>query len=206
MTGPTHRQYSICFACIASMLIYKYNISSIDYFAVLIITIMTSKCGARFPDVDHDWRNVHDKSAINKIINILIHITGGKHRSWQTHSWDICIIFTFLACFLPYKLFTMGIFSEVNKEVWSILLVGFATGWISHLFSDMLTSGGVRLLCFSKVKVKLVPKQIFKLKFNTGNEWENFNYKLMRVLNVILGIISIIYPFVESGIITLNFK
>ena len=29
------------------------------------------------------------KTTFSRIINILIHITGGKHRSWQTHSLDI---------------------------------------------------------------------------------------------------------------------
>lgn len=199
MTAPTHRQYSVSFALITNLLLYKYSITEINYYLALPIMLMAGKSGALFPDVDHIWQNVKDKTILNWFINKIIHLTGGKHRSWQTHSIDIAIIFTFASYILPIYLFNMGYLSQVNKEVMSIILLGFSSGWISHIFSDMLTSAGVRVICFLKFKVAFVPKHIGKLRFNTGNEWEAFCYKTTRIINVFLGILCLVYPFMISG-------
>ena len=201
MKGPTHRQYSICFAVLTAILLYRKGITEINYYLSLPILLMAGRSGALFPDVDHTWQNVSDKTYINKIINTIIHITGGKHRSWQTQSWDICLIFTMFSYFIPNILFNLGKISAVNREVMCILLLGFSAGWVSHLFSDMLTSAGVRVICFSRFKIALVPKKIGSLKFNTGHEWESFNFKVMKILNFIIGIFALIYPI----IITKNF-
>lgn len=195
MTGPTHKVYSILFAFLTTIIFYNRSITEINYYLALIIILLVSKKGAIFPDLDHSWKNIGDKSVPNKIINTLIHITGGKHRSWQTHSIDICAISTFAAYFIPNKLYELNKITNINKEVLMIIGLGFCSGWISHMFSDMLTSGGVKLICFLKFKIKLVPKRIGKLRFNTGNEWEAFNYKLVSILNKIIGLLSIVYPF-----------
>lgn len=194
MTRPTHKQYSVCFAFITIMLFYKYGVTQINYYIALIIILKAAESGALFPDVDHSWQNVSEKTVPNKIINTLIHITGGSHRSWQTHSWDICVIFTAIAYFLPKYLYYVGKISVVNEEIISILLLGFASGWISHLFSDMLTSAGVKVICFVDFKVKFVPRRLFGLRFNTGHGWEEFNFKVMKALNVFLAVICIGYP------------
>lgn len=199
MTGQTHRQYSICFAYITTIILFRLGISNINYYLGLPIVLLTAKSGALFPDLDHTWANVHDKTMLNKIINVLIHITGGKHRSWQTHSLDICAMCAFLSVWLPIKLYDIGKISIINKEVLFLVLVGFMSGWVSHMFSDMLTSGGVRIFCWWKFKLKLVPRQLFGLKFNTGNEWEKFNYLTMKKINCILGIICITYPIIFNS-------
>lgn len=201
MTGPTHRQYSVCFGLITLMLMYKFNISEINYYLALPIMLLISRWGAQFPDFDHEWKNVGDKTTIKRIINLLIHITGGKHRSWQTHSIDICLYSSIAAYILPDILFNLNKLSSINKEVLSLILLSFCSGWISHIFSDMLNGVGVRLVCFLNFKIALVPKKIGKLRFNTGNEWEAFNYKIMKVINIILGIISLIYPLILLGYI-----
>lgn len=203
MTGPTHRQYSICFGLITLVILYAYNITNVNYYLALPIILMASKSGALFPDVDHHWEAVHDKTVVNKIINVIIHITGGKHRSWQTHSIDLCLYFTTASYLVPTVLYNKGIISCTNMEVAVLLLLGFASGWISHLFSDMLTSAGVRLICFlPKSKISLVPKKIGKLRFNTGHEWEAFNFKIIRVINIVLGIYTLIYPFIINNTIS----
>lgn len=199
MTAPTHRQYSICFGFITCIIIYYFGITNINYYFALPIILLTSKSGALFPDVDHVWQNVHDKTFLNKVINTLIHITGGKHRSWQTHSIDVCALYTTASIIVPKILYDKGIISEVNKEVLLLLLLGFASGWVSHLVSDMLTSAGVRLICFLKFKVKLVPRRIGRLVFNTGHEWEAFNYKVIKITNLFLGIFCIVFPLIHSG-------
>lgn len=196
MTGPTHRKYSVCFAFIATVILYRFNFTSINYYLSLIIILMASKAGAIFPDLDHDWHNIGVKTVPNWIINKIIHITGGKHRSWQTHSIDICAWFTVLAINLPIIMYNKQMISEVNKEMLSILMIGFASGWISHLYADMLTGEGVRLIFFINKKIRLVPKKLGPLVFNTGHEWEKFNYKVMNIINVILGLACLIYPFI----------
>ena len=201
MTGPTHKQYAICFAFIANALLYVYGVTEINYYLSLPIMLLLGKHGALFPDIDHTWKNVKEKTIPNKIINTLIHITGGKHRSWQTHSIDIVIIATSLSYILPTLLFQYEIISAVNKEVMFIIMLGFCSGWISHIFSDMLTSAGVKIVCFLPFKLALVPKKIGKLKFNTGNQWEAFCYKTTRIINIVLGIGSLAFPLIIDGTI-----
>lgn len=198
MTGPTHRVYSVLFAFLATLIMYNLDITQIGYYQTLLIVLVFSKSGALFPDLDHTWQNVKVKNLFNKVINTIIHITGGKHRSWQTHSIDICALFTIGAYIVPKILTSKGILSEINSEITTLILLGFASGWISHLFSDMLTSAGVRLICFLKFKIKLVPKKIGKLRFNTGNEWEAFNYKMVSLMNNIIGFICLIYPIITN--------
>lgn len=198
MTSKTHKVYSVSFALIVGMVMYKNNITVVNYYLSLLILLLISKQGALFPDVDHIWKNVKEKTTVNWIINKLIHITGGKHRSWQTHSIDIWAIFGFITCFLPNYLYNKGVIDIVNKEVLSLVLIGFISGWGSHLFSDMLTPEGVRLVCWNNFKLKFVPRAVGRLKFNTGGSWEEFNYKTMRIINIIIGVISILLPFIPN--------
>lgn len=199
MTGPTHRQYSLTFALITSIVLYKNELTQVNYYMALPILIMAAKSGALFPDIDHSWQYVKEKTAINWVINKAIHLTRGRHRSWQTHSIDIVAVLSIISYFLPDILFKMGKLSTTNREILSILLMGFMSGWTSHIISDMMTSAGVRLLCFRDYKVAFVPKRIGRFRFNTGNEWESFNYMVMKGLNLVLGAIAIIYPAIHSG-------
>ena len=199
MTGHTHRQYSITFAFLVAMILYDNNLSAINYYLSLPIILQMSRYGGLFPDIDHHWDNVKDKTVPHKIINTLIRITGGKHRSWHTHSIDIMAVFVLISYFLPNFLFAYGKVSDVNKEVLSILMLSFSAGWFSHIVADMMTSAGVRITCISDFKLKLVPRKIGELKFNTGNEWERFVYKCTRIINMIMGTLCLIYPFLRSG-------
>ena len=79
-----------------------------------------------------------------------------------------------------------------------LIIIGFMCGWGSHLFSDMLTTDGVRLLCWSKKStIKIVPKKICNLRFSTGGEWEKFNYKSMRAINIMLSLVCFMYPLID---------
>lgn len=200
MTYPTHKQYAISFAFVAAMLMYMYNMTEINYYLALPIIILVSKYGGLFPDIDHTWQNVKDKTVPNWIINKLIHITGGKHRSWQTHSIDIVVIITILCYLAPGILYKYEKISIVNKEILGIILIGFCAGWISHILADMMTSAGVRLFCWNrKIIIRLVPKHIGKLRFNTGHEWEAFIFKTVKTINIVLGILCIIFPLLIGG-------
>lgn len=196
MTYPTHKQCAISFAFLVAILIHNFSLSGINYYISLPILILTAKYGGLFPDIDHTWANVKEKTIPNLLINKLIHLTGGRHRSWQTHSIDIVIAFTIVSNKIPQVLYERGIISAVDKEVLWLILLGFISGWVSHIVSDMFTSAGVRLVCWGKYKVRLVPKSIGSLRFNTGHEWEEFVYRVVKTLNIALGFICIIYPIV----------
>ncbi len=199
MTYKTHRQFAVFWAYAAAILIYIQGLSDINYYLALIIILPLAKLGAEFPDYDHIWANVKNKTPGTWVINKLIHLTGGKHRSWQTHSIDIAAVATVISFILPNKLLEIDKISNINKEILAIVLVGFASGWLSHLFSDMLTSGRVRLICFLNIQIGLVPKKLFGLRFNTGNEWEEFVFKVTRGLNVLAGLTTLVFPIFYDG-------
>lgn len=201
MTAPTHRVFAVGWVLIGNMILYSLNVSPINYYISMIIMLQIGKYGALFPDIDHSWQNVKEKTAPNFIINKIIHLTGGKHRSWQTHSLDIVILSTIIGYNIPIYLYNTQKIDSLNREILSIVIIGFCTGWLSHLFSDMLTSAGVRITAFSKRKIALVPKQLFGLRFNTGNQWEGFVYQSIKILNLVIGIIAIAYPLLRPYII-----
>lgn len=160
MTAKTHKVFAVSWVIIAAMFIYTYGVSQINYYMTLILMISMGKAGALFPDVDHHWQSVKEKTTVNWVINKIIHMTGGKHRSWQTHSWDIWIISTLFAMRLCRYCLSNGYINQVNYEVANIIILGFCSGWMSHLFSDMLTSAGVRIVCWSNKKAAFVPKEL----------------------------------------------
>lgn len=207
MTGPTHRQYSIAFVCISTMILYSNNIltikfdtNSINYFLALLIMLPISKIGAKFPDVDHDWDKVGEKTVPNKIINIIIHATGGEHRSWQTHSIDIVAVCTILSLIIPQTLIDIKYVSLVNGRFLYIIGTAFMSGWVSHIFSDMLNGAGVKLFCWGRWRAAFVPKKFFRWHFKTGEAWEAFNYHVVKIINKFLGVITILYPWIEVSV------
>lgn len=200
MTYLTHRRCAVWVAIIGCMFLYNRGMQHINYYLALIMTIQFSKVGGLFPDIDHQWKNVKEKTAINWVINKIIHITGGKHRSWQTHSIDIVVGFCVLTFWLPGFLFEKNYIGVVDKEILSAMMTGFSLGWVSHILADMLNGVGVRLVCWSKKHVALVPKQLFGLKFKTGESWESFVSTFTQGLNIVTGCLAIIYPYIITKI------
>lgn len=185
---------------VGAMILAYSKLSEVNYYLALVIMIEFGKAGGLFPDVDHLWKNVKEKTAVNWCINKIIHITGGKHRSWQTHSIDITLAFFAVSLFLPSELFKRGIVNNVSKEVLSIIMLGFALGWVSHILADMLNGVGVRLVCWNKKHVAFVPKQAFGIKFKTGESWESFVSTATQGLNIATGLIAIAFPIVMKYI------
>jgi membrane-bound metal-dependent hydrolase YbcI (DUF457 family) len=162
---------------------------------------MSARYGALMPDVDHHWGNVSEKTLPNKILNTFIHLTGGTHRSWQTHSWDIYFVLLAIVLLFPMELLEpLGV---PTVSVLSMLVYGVMLGWGSHLFADMLTPQGVRLVCWRKFKVRLVPKWAM---FATNSKWEDMCYKFVRVVNTLAGLAYVVWclyildllPWVEN--------
>lgn len=201
MTAVTHRQYALGLVYLVAMYLYSKGLTSINYYLALPILISTAKYGALFPDLD---QGAKDKSIINLFIYKIIILTGGKHRSRHTHSVDITLLAVMISLNLPNALYEAGKITIINKEVMTLLLVGFTSGWVSHIIADMLTSDGVYFLSFLNKKIALVPKRIFGLRFNTGNEWEAFNFRVMRMVNIVLGTITLAYPYLDDIINLIN--
>lgn len=199
MTYPTHKAFAVCWVLLGNIILYNSGITEINYYLSMIVMLHIGKYGALFPDIDHKWEYVKEKTLVNKVINRVIHATGGKHRSWHTHSIDIALLCTFISYKLPSLLLRGGAIDIVNAELLKIIMIGFCLGWLSHLFSDMLTSAGVRIIHVADIKIALVPKMLGKLRFNTGNEWEQFVYSATRVMNIVVGVVAMIYPFIVVG-------
>lgn len=195
MCGATHKQFAIFFVYLAAILLNIFSVIDVNFYLQVMIMLAIGKTGALFPDVDHIWKNVKEKTTPNWILNKLIHMTGGRHRSRHTHSWDICIVSFILLLFGVNYLESINLINSIDTSVAFIILCGFYSGWISHLFSDMLSSSGVYLTCFSGVTIKFVPKHIFNFKFSTGGAWENFCFNLIRIINFLTGLFVIVYPF-----------
>lgn len=194
MTYYTHRAFAVGWILVGNMLLHYHGVMQVNYYLSMIIMLQTGKYGALFPDVDHNWKNVKEKTAPNYIINRIIKMSGGRHRSWQTHSLDAAVIVMILAYELPASLCESGRIGGINAEVMSMVFMGFGLGWLSHMASDMLTSEGVRILFWRNYKIALVPKSLFGLRFNTGHEWEQFVYRLTKYINIVLGGIAVAIP------------
>lgn len=194
MTAPTHKQFSITWAALGALLLYIMEMTEINFYLSLIIMIQMGKAGALFPDLDHNWHSVKEKNVLTWVVNKLLSITGAKHRSWQTHSLDIAILLTILSIRLPINLYETGVLSNANKEVLGVILLGFMVGWLSHLFSDMLTPGGVRILFFYKKTLEFVPKKLLGFSFSTGSLWEDMVFRVAQIVNVGVLIICVSFP------------
>jgi len=194
MGGATHKRFATFFAYLSLMLLNSFVTIGVNYYLQLIIVLPLARSGTLFPDVDHIWKNVKDKTTLNWVINKLIHITGGTHRSRHTHSWDICILSNIALSLLINYLFKINYITEIDKQISFIILFGFYSGWVSHLLSDMLSSAGVYLFCWNKNTIKFVPKKIFGFSFSTGTAWEKFCYSVFGKLNFIFGLLALFSP------------
>lgn len=196
MTGSTHRAFSVTFALGGAVALTHYGVSEVNPLIAAPVLLMSARYGALFPDVDHHWSSVSEKTLPNRIINIFIHITGGKHRSWQTHSLDVYLVFLFIVLYFPREV--LSALGVPTVSVLYMLLYGVMFGWGSHLFADMLTPQGIRIVCWSKVKLRLVPKTE---KFATGSNWEDKCCRFIKVVNTLVGLAYIAWCSYELGFI-----
>lgn len=174
---------------------YKYCLTSINYYSCYAVMRSVGELGSVFPDVDHIWRNVKNKTLINFILNKFIHLTGGKHRSKHTHSLEICVGLFYASIYLMNINYKKSLIDITNYQVGLLILTSFFTGWLSHLASDAMTVGGIYI--FGK-NVRLVPKKLFNLRFNTGGDWEKWVYNTTLKVNNIITAIVLLYPLILS--------
>lgn len=155
----------------------------------LAIMYPASTFGSLFPDIDHHEGANPVNTPAGELFHKIVHLPDKiarkvnrkrngkprskmvekllvvKHRAWQTHS----IIFTGGISVLIWYLFSQwqATSGSMDSTICLLLMSGFLVGLASHIFLDMLTTSGVYLFMFKKVK--LVPKSP---KFATGSTWE----------------------------------
>lgn len=196
MTGTTHRAFSVTFAIGGAYALTHFGLTPVNPLVAAPVLLMSARYGALMPDVDHHWSSVSEKTLPNRIINGFIHLTGGTHRSWQTHSWDIYLVLLAILMFFPKEVIApLGV---PTLSVMYMVLYGVMLGWGSHLFADMLTPAGIRLFCWSKFKLRLVPKWAM---FATGSQWEDMCFSAMKVINTVVGLAYVGWCLTTLGIV-----
>ena len=195
MTGATHRAFSVTFALGGAVALTHFGFSEINPLVAAPVFFMSARYGALLPDVDHHWSSVSEKTVPNRIINGFIRLTGGTHRSWQTHSWDIFFILSAIVLLFPREV--LAPLGAATVSVLNMLLCGVMLGWGSHLFSDMLTPQGIRFVCWSKKKARLVPKWAM---FATNSRWEDICFNVIRVVNVFAGLAYLVWCAYHLGV------
>lgn len=231
MMGKTHKAGGVLCALAGIQVINSITPITSDIHPLLQFAIAYPFCmwGSTAPDLDHDWSNVEDKNPINWGIHKLLHIgneladTAKKlgdakkykrlkllscnHRSWQTHS-DFTIVFLlilrWLISFGIIGNFSIGL---VNRDIAILILNGIVVGIGAHLFLDLLTVAGLKLLSvtflkfiavsiirrkFTPVKIvtfRLVPKTDM---FSTGTE---MGEKYEKTVRQVLSVTTYLYSF-----------
>lgn len=196
MTGETHRVYAICYTFIAAMILYVAGFMIYNYYLTLFMMVVIAPLGAKFPDYDVDPEYLPVKTVPARVLNTVIRLTGGRHRSWHTHSIGAFLIVCGAVWWLCFKVEPTEWFSHDDQLLLLAMSVSFLCGWMSHLFADMLQYKGVKFL-FKKV-IRIVPRRIGKLKFNTSGEWEQFNYTVINAANKWIGFIALVFPLIYS--------
>lgn len=152
------------------------------------------------------YRSLNDNlSSSDKKSNLVYKVSRfltARHRSWQTHS-DL----TFFAVLYLLHLVmnnSISLFNQLDTLLLTLVLTGICLGVAAHFILDLLTPEGVwntpmvllnRFILKGKLprrfeKWRFVPKMRC---FATGSSWEDFIYKVLRVLTVV----SIIYLVVS---------
>ena len=134
---------------------------------------------------------------------------NARHRSWQTHS-DLTLI---AILYLLHLVMTgqVPMLSAKDMLIATPILTGLCLGIASHLLLDMLTPEGV----WCSIMV-LLNKFIFRGKlphwmekwhfvpnwkvFHTGSTWEEFVYKVLRVLTYLAFIYLVLTIFFADRI------
>lgn len=197
MTGKTHKRISLQLAYLIWGL-YNLLVSNTytyiwEYYILCMVVAEFCKEGTLFPDLDHNWQSVKEKTVLTKIVNLFIRLTGGKHRSRHTHSWDLCLLLGGGSIFAIYKFMPENFITYLFLYI----VVGFVMGWATHLFADMLTKDGVYLFCFNKKRIAFVPSHFLGINFKTGDTWEEFCYNTARILEGITFVFAMLVPIIK---------
>lgn len=168
MTGKTHLITGICLGTIVAVETYSSPI-------ICIGVIALSAFGSLVPDVDNK------KSILGSKLKIISTITNNVfgHRSITHAPLTLAILFL-LFLYLIYKFQLFYLFP---------LLLGYTSGYLSHLFLDFMTKGGIPLFYpFSKKRFALT-------KAKTGGTIEPISLALTFISIMAYSIYKISFLF-----------
>lgn len=148
---------------------------NVNPFVQLLIMFPAASWGSTAPDLDIPKSNVKERTPLNTAVGAFLHMTGAKHRSWQTHCLAITGGVAVLAPALLEKYGAVHL-GALDLELLRLIVYGLCTGIFSHLILDALTPEGIHLV--PNVKIHLVPGLPF---FRTGGLWEKFVCGLLYV-------------------------
>lgn len=190
MTGKTHRIGGMVCAMTGYCLLESKGllINDVDPLLQLTVIYPFALYGSVVSDLDHHWESAPCKDIVSFGINKLLHITGAKHRSWQTHS-DL-----FLCLILALGNLLLHFASGAESIIINLVFSGLLLGVISHMILDSLTPQGIHsviLILISKVtgnkkmptKIRFVPKAAY---FATDGPWEGNVRRVLWFLSFIL--------------------
>lgn len=187
LTGRTHKAAG----CVAMLAAYLYMtqkgllLDSIHPVVQLAVMYPAASWGSTMPDLDQtSTDNIPDKTPFSIAIHKLLHIGKVKHRSWQTHTWALTLLFIVLLYVLLYFARINGWLGATTStyDILLLMLTGFSVGNISHLFMDSLTYEGTQLL--PGVWFRPLRADIFK----TGTTYE----KIVRWLLYVCALVEVV--------------
>lgn len=148
---------------------------NVDPYVQLLIMFPAASWGSTAPDLDIPKSGVKERTPLNIAVGAFLHMTGAKHRSWQTHCLAITGGITVLVPVLLER-YGAGRLGALDLELLRLVVYGLCVGIFSHLILDALTPEGIHLV--PNVKIHLVPGFPF---FRTGGPWEKFVCGLLYV-------------------------
>ena len=134
-----------------------YWLTAINCIIMLVLIRIIAQFTSVFPDFDQNADTIPYKEAIPaRIINKTLKLFKAHHRSRQTHSIDLTLIFGFAILFGAIQ------FTGTNS-VTTIFAIGLTCGLVSHIISDMFNSTGVYPVFWAPKKIAFVPKKVNSL-------------------------------------------
>lgn len=197
MCKKTHAEFAQGFAILSCILFDILFPNFVHFYILAILTTIIANKFAKFQDYDQNWNVVSEKTTLSRIINKIVVITGGTHRSKQTHALDLVLCRYALSFYLVTVAGQTGVLSLFEVNLVRVMLFGAFSGELSHLIADMFNGDGIWLSIFSKKKTAIVPKKIGKFRFNTGGAWEKFFYLVCYKFNRVLEVIAVLYPVLK---------
>lgn len=202
MMYATHKAGGALFALVGFEVLSKNNllIPDISPWLQLILMYPAASFGSTFPDLDHHWGSVKEKTPMNWLLHKILHLTQPKHRSWQTH----CLLIAFGACALAFSLlYAMTVYrwfgvNDSTLAIIRLLVMGISLGVLSHLVLDAFTRSGIWLI--PGVKIRLVPDSE---NFSTDTPYETVVRVILYILTA-LTVLWILNPFgLQAGVLSL---
>lgn len=154
-------------------------------------------------------KHLSEKRKKSNIFYMISHIFNAHHRSWQTHSdLTLIVMLYFVSRVLNGGYAYLGAF---ENAVVSLIVMGLSLGIIAHFILDLITPEGINLVICKVIntilglfniklklpeKLHLVPHSSF---FATGNAWEQFINKLLKI-GTVMSILYMIYCLIEPYI------